>query len=140
MTREELDKLQNLQKEINVIKMQISSIDIPFCHDKVVGSDSVFPYTKRSFTVKGYDFDSYYAKLDRLNKKLEKKLNDLMDERDKITSFIETIEDPMLRMILTLKHINGLTWEQIGTKIGYSPRQCRRKYKNFIERMESERK
>lgn len=134
LTREELSKLQNIQKEIKILQIQISETDAKYVKDKVLGSDSSFPYTQRSFTLAGYDYDSYYTKLNRLNRRLSRKLNELMDERDKLNSYIDTISDPVMRMILTLKHINGMTWHQISGKIGYTERHCKRKYKEFFEK------
>jgi len=134
MTQEELSRLQHIQKEIQIIQQQISNTShLSYKYDKVRGSDSNFPYTLRSFTIEGYDYDAYYVKLDRLNKKLEQKLCELIDEKDRLNDYIESVEDPIMRMILRLKHMDGLTWSQIGDRIGYTERQCRRKYKKFFE-------
>lgn len=135
MTREELGKLQNIQKEIKIIQQQISNIDCNkfYRHDSVTGSEPNFPYVKRVIGVKGYDYDAYYTKLDRLNKKLKRKLEALMDERDRVMDFINTVSDSVLRQILILKYINGMTWEQIGAEIGYSARSIRRKHASFFQ-------
>lgn len=140
MTHEELSKFRNIQKEISIIKSEMSCIDVSKTTDKVKGSTPTFPYIQTSFNISGYDLDSYYAKLNRLTKKLEKKLNELMDERDRLNDYIQSIDDSIMRMILKLKHIDGQTWNQIGDQIGYTERQCRRKYKKFFEKMESEKK
>lgn len=135
MTREELGKLQNIQKEIKIIQQQISNIDCNkfYRHDGVTGSELNFPYVKRVIGIKGYDYDAYYTKLDRLNKKLKRKLEALMDERDRVMDFINTVSDSVLRQILILKYINGMTWEQIGAEIGYSARSIRRKHASFFQ-------
>jgi len=135
MTREELGKLQNIQKEIKIIQQQISNIDYNkfYRHDSVTGSEPNFPYAKRVIGVKGYDYDAYYTKLDRLNKKLKRKLEALMDERDRVLDYIETVPDSIMRQILILKYINGMTWEQIGAEIGYSARSIRRKHASFFQ-------
>jgi len=67
---------------------------------------------------------------------LKRKLDELMDERARIEEYIESIDNATIRMILRLRYINGLKWDQIGREIGYTERQCRRIYKKFIERME----
>ncbi|KNY24828.1 hypothetical protein [Pseudobacteroides cellulosolvens] len=132
MNKEELLKISAIQREIEIIKIQISSADYRYTADSVRGSENVFPYVERSFSVKGYDYDSYYAKLNRLQSKLKRKLEELMDERDKVLEYIETVPDSIMRQILMLKYINGMTWEQIGMKIGYSARSVRRKHTWFF--------
>ena len=141
MTQKELSRLQNIQKEIRVIQRQINDVgrsprdynNAQYVFDKVKGSTSSYPYVETNFKVEGYDFGNYYAKLNRLKEKLGVKLNELMDERDRVTNYIETVDDTVIRMILTLKYINGLTWYQIGMEIGYSDRQVKRKHKKFFE-------
>lgn len=132
MTINELSKLSAIQSEIHLIKREIENTDLKFMQDRVTGSSREFPYCKRSFTVQGYDYDSYYCKLNRLQKKLERKLDELMDEKDRILDYINTVDDSIMRQILMLKYINGMTWEQIGREIGYSSRSIRRKHSQFF--------
>jgi hypothetical protein len=138
MTRERLSRLQAIQREIDVVKREINNTTAagaPYVTDKVTGSSSSYPHIKKSFKISGYDLDSYYAKLDRLNKKLTAKLNELMDERDELINFINTIDDPVLRMILMLKYVKGYTWNQIGREIGYSARSVRLKHAKFVKKL-----
>lgn len=133
MNKEELSKIAAIQTEIEVIKRQISEADCSYIADRVRGSSSVFPYVERSFSIKGYDIDSYYTKLNRLQNKLKRKLDELMDERDRVLDYIETVPDSIMRQILILKYINGMTWKQIGAEIGYSARSIRRKHASFFQ-------
>lgn len=134
--KKELSNLKHIQKEIEIIQEEIGKTTAEYTTDFVSGSMSEYPYTKKNFTIEGYNYDKYYARLKRLEKKLSRKLDELMDERDRISEYIEKVKDPTVRVILRLRHINGLKWEQIGREIGYTERQCRRIYKKFIERME----
>ena len=136
MTREELSKLGSIQKEIELIKKELNTITEEYVTDKVAGSMVEHPYVLTHFKICGYDSEGYSNKVKRLERKLKCKLEELMDERAKIEEYIESIDNATIRMILRLRHINGLKWEQIGREIGYTGRQCRRKYKKFIERME----
>ena len=65
-------------------------------------------------------------------KKLARKLEELMDERDRINDYINNIDDGVIRMILMCKYVNGMTWEQIGNEIGYSSKSIRRKHAKFF--------
>ena len=136
MTREELSKLGSIQKEIELIKKELNTITEEYVTDKVTGSMVEHPYVLTHFKISGYDSEGYSVKVKRLERKLKCKFDELMDERIRIEEYIESIDNATIRMILRLRHINRLKWEQIGREIGYTGRQCRRKYKKFIERME----
>lgn len=143
MTKTELSRLSLISKEINIIKKQIDSTRPEAINsdriltDKVSGSSAVFPYCARSFTVSGtqqYDYDKYYAKLGRLQKQLSDKLEELMDERDRITNYINSLDEPIIRMILMCKYVNCMTWEQIGREVGFSSMSVRRKHRTYFKK------
>lgn len=134
MTREELSKLGSIQKEIKLIKKELNTIIEEYVTDKVTGSMVEHPYVLTHFKISGYDSEGYSVKVKRLERKLKCKLDELMDERARIEEYIESIDNATIRTILRLRHINGLGWNQIGNELGYSERQCRRKYKEFFEK------
>lgn len=134
MTREELDRLRSIQKEIELIKEELYTMTETYTSDKVTGSMSTHPYILRTFKISGYDLEGYNAKVGRLEKRLKRKLDELMDERIRIEEYIESIDNATTRMILRLRHINGMKWEQIGHEIGYSARHVRRLYSEYIRK------
>jgi len=136
MTKEELSKLGSIQKEIELIKRELNTITEECVTDKVTGSMVEHPYILTHFKISGYDSEGYSNKVKRLERKLKRKLDELMDERARIEEYIESIDNVTIRMILRLRYINGLGWNQIGNELGYSERQCRRKHKEFFEKME----
>ena len=134
MTREELGKFRSIQKEVELIKKELNTITEEYVTDKVTGSMVEHPYILTHFKISGYDSGGYSSKVKRLERKLKRKLDELMDERARIEEYIESIDNTTVRIILRLRHINGLGWNQIGNELGYSERQCRRKYKEFFEK------
>jgi hypothetical protein len=80
-----------------------------------------------------------------LHKLISLKLEECMIARTRIERYINSLEDSEMRMILRLRHINGLAWEQItaeliplddnGDEIGREKHRTTtyRKYKKFIE-------
>ena len=131
MTREELSRLRSIQKEIELIKKELSAITEEYVTDRVTGSMTEHPHILTHFTISGYASGDCSSKVKRLERKLKCKLDELMDERARIEEYIESIDNATVRIILRLKHINGLKWEQIGREIGYTERQCRRIYKKW---------
>jgi len=134
MQKADLERYRQLEKEIELLKAEIQGISPEFITDKVTGSLPEHPWTQTSFKLGGYDYGQYYEKVKRLEAKLTKKLAELVDERQRIEEYIENVDNATVRIILRLRHINGLKWEQIGREIGYTERQCRRKYKEFFEK------
>lgn len=134
MIREELGKLGSIQKEVELIKKELNTITEEYVTDKVTGSMVEHPYILTHFKISGYDSEGYSVKVKRLERKLKRKLDELMDEWARIEEYIESIDNATIRIILRLRHIDGMKWEQIGREIGYTERQCRRKYKEFFEK------
>lgn len=118
MNKEQLKQLKYLKTEIEAIKRQIENLDYTIATDKVRGSSSHFPYVQRSFTITGIDYEEYNRKAERLRRKLNKRIKELMDLVEKTNEFIENIEDSLVRQIISLRYINGLTWEEVAANIG----------------------
>lgn len=135
MTKEELLRLSAITQEIELIKKQIGSASPKFLVDFVKASSPEFPYTQHNVKVAGNDYDAYYNKVNRLQKRLSNKLEELMDERDKTLEYINTVSDSTMRMILSLKYVNGLTFEEIGKEIGYSRVWIKKKHAKFFSKM-----
>lgn len=135
MTREELSKLRSIQKEIELIKRELDSITEEYVTDIVTGSMVEHPCILTHFKISGYDSGGYSSKVNRLERKLKCKLEEIMDERERLEEYIESVNDDITRMILRLRYINGLGWNQIGNELGYSERQVRRKHAQWIDKL-----
>lgn len=118
MDKEQLKQLRYLKTEIEAIKKQIDNLECTMAIDKVRGSSSHFPYVQRSFTIEGVDYEEYSRKTIRLRKKLSRRISELMDLVEETNEFIEGIEDSLTRQIISLRYINGLTWEDVAANVG----------------------
>lgn len=118
MDKEQLKQIRYIKSEIEVIKDQIADIEPVMATDKVTGSSAYFPYTARSFTVEGIDYDDYHRRVRRLQNKLDKRKNELLELQEKANSFIENIEDSLVRQVITLRYVEGLNWYEVANKIG----------------------
>lgn len=112
-----LAQYTDLNAEIKDLEKRIDKLsNFKVEHDKVVGSDSEFPYIKRSFTIEGYNIQD----IDRLNE-----LKDLLVDRKnkceemklEIEKFISSIPDSRTRRIFQYRYIDGLTWLQIAMRM-----------------------
>src|SRR5690554_5394045 len=112
-----LTQYTDLQAEIKDLEKRIKKLEnFKVEHDKVVGSDSEFPYRPRSFKIEGYNIRD----IDRLNK-----LKEVLIERKikceelklQIEKFISNIPDSRTRRVFQYRYIDGLTWLQIAMRM-----------------------
>ena len=118
MTRQKLKQLRHLKREIELLQDQIVNLESEIVTDKVRGSDPRHPYTEKSFYITGFAHEEHSRKMKRLKERLQRRVDDLMDLRAEILEFVEGIDDSLLRQIIVLRHVNGLSWRQVAREIG----------------------
>jgi len=118
MTRQKLKQIRHLKREIELLEEQILNLEAGIVTDKVRGSLSHHPWIETSFKITGFDRIEYAQKMDKLKRKLQRRVDDLQDLRAEIFEWVESIEDSLIRQIITLRHVNGLTWDQVAAHIG----------------------
>jgi DNA-directed RNA polymerase specialized sigma subunit len=133
MDKEELLRYRNILKEIELLREQYIKINPEMTMDSVKGSISEFPYTECNFKLEGIDKETYNSKISRLEKKIAKKMHELIEEKDKLLSYIYSVEDSCLRQIMIYRYIDGLTWNDIGNKMGYAEVTIRKKHSEFLK-------
>lgn len=118
MDKKQLSQLYHITREIELIKNQINNMSCENVTDSVKGSDPCFPYVEHTILISGVDIDGYNRKVDRLKRKLQKRMDELIDIKVELNEYISTIKDSELRQIFTLRYIDNLTWQQIAIKMG----------------------
>ena len=134
MTRQELKQIRYLKREIRLIQEQIAAVESEIVTDKVTGSDPEHPWTERHYIIKGLPGERN-EKLLRLRDRLERRKSDLQDMRAEIFEWVEGIEDSLLRQVIILRHVNGLSWRQVAREIGAGTTwdSLRKMHDRFIE-------
>ncbi len=62
-------------------------------------------------------------------------------ELNRLNRYIESVEDSQMRMILSLRYVNGLTWQQIAFSIGECDEQYpRKKHNRFLAKIKLDEK
>ena len=139
MTKKELSQLRYLSKEIDILKMQIKDLEDKAekqtASDVVSGSNPVFPYERRRFHIEGIDLKIYEKRLRRLRHKLNKRMEQLIKQRELLETYIASIDDSMIRLILTLRYVEGLSWRQVAHRIGggNTPDSVRKMHDRFLK-------
>lgn len=118
MDKEKLKQIRYIKSEIASIENQIDSIEPSMVTDKVTGSSSYFPYTQRSFTLEGIDTEEYEKRTRRLQRKLMKRKEKLLELQEEVNDFIKNIDDSLVRQAITLRYINGMSWQIVAKEMG----------------------
>lgn len=73
-----------------------------------------------------------------LKEQIRGKLARAMAERDRITAYIDGVDDAQLRLIMHLRFVDGLSWAQVGASVGagYTGDACRMACKRYLEKSE----
>lgn len=126
MTREQLEQLRFLSKEIHLIEDQIKEIKYEVVSDTVKGSGG-FPYVYHTIPIVGIDIKGHGKKVKRLKDKLLKRKAELINLVCEINEYINGVKDSEIRQIIILRYINGLTWDAIAIHLGYADESVPRK-------------
>ncbi len=118
MNKEQLKQIRYIKSEIATIETQIDNIEPAMVTDKVTGSSSYFPYTQRSFQLEGIDVEDFNRRTRRLQSKLMKRKSELLELQEQANELINSIEDSLVRQIITLRYVEGLNWYNVADVIG----------------------
>ena len=140
MTKEKLKRYRRLLTEVDLLKRQLEKIEPEFVRDSVNGSTSEFPYTVHKVHIEGYDLESYKTKVARMNRRIVNKMNELVEEKDRLIEFIYRIENSEVRQIFIYKYIDGLTWKEIADNMNYGITAIRNKHRGYINKLKCDTK
>ena len=112
MNKKELSQLYYLNREIEEQKRRLEELrcEAESCTSRITG----LPHAPKSFD----RLSKYAAEIADLRGLIEQKKKKCFYELNRLIRFIDAVEDSQMRMILSLRYINGLTWQQIAFSIG----------------------
>ena len=126
MTQNELSQLYWLNKETaqlqkELLELRHKGINIlPVLSDMPKGrgvSDKV---------------SDYVAEVVILEEIIKLNIQKIFYERNKLERYIAEIPDSEVRLIMRLRHINGMTWDEIGVEVNQERTTVAKKYRRFI--------
>ena len=112
ITRKMLDDYRKNKKDIPLMELDI---ELMKQGDNGFNNSTIFDYRTgepRPQSVVGFDWDDYYDRKDKLDKKKA--------EVDAVEKWINAIKDGQIRYVFKSFYINGMTWEKIAVKTGYA--------------------
>lgn len=126
MTKKELSQLYYLKKEIKEQQKRLSELEAlaTSCTEKITGLPNGNGVSDK--------IANYATEIADLKNLIAKNLAKCIEEYKKLTTFIENIEDSQIRLILTLRYINHLTWQKIAFNLNYYDESVPRKILNRV--------
>ena len=112
MTKKELSQLYYLKKEIKEQQKRIKELETTAtsCSSKIDGLPNGEGINDK--------IGNYAVQIADLKSLLDLNLKKCFYELNRLNRYIQSVENSQMRMILTLRYINGLTWQQIAKTMG----------------------
>ncbi len=140
MTEQELSQYKAIKSEIEDISYRIKRLEdrgVQMVSDRVRGSSKHFPYIEKYYYISGVDTQANVRKdrlIAELQRKRNKKLEELLEMENKIQDYIYMIPDSEIRQIFTFRYIDGLSQEEIGMKLHMDRSGVSKRIARYLER------
>ena len=125
MTKEELSSYYYLKKEIIQIEERIKEIDDTFLSANRING---MRYEKRLSNPQ----EQRMILIEKYDKRLEEKKDEALKELMKIEDFIDSINNPEIRMIFRYRYIELMEWNKIVMLVHMSERTVFRKHREIL--------
>ena len=131
-----LIQYDSLKQEIKEVRRHIAqtkeAIDkLEVVKDKVKGGEGGI----QNFNIEGFPYPEYSRKKTLLYSRmatLEALETDLLEMTNSVQEYISSVDDSLMRRILTMKYIDCMTQDQIGNAIGYDRSSIAKKIDAFL--------
>ena len=107
MTIRNLSRYYFIKKEIDQLEEQLKELS-----DSVIGSPAISGMPSSHGNTS--PIEQLIIKKNKLEEKLLRKKNELLEEQIYIENYLETIKDERIRIIIRERFINCKKWEEIG--------------------------
>ena len=128
MTVEEINSIYYINKEIEHIQRELYNLKTKNFYKSNVLTG--MPKGNSEHDI----FSDYTEDIKTLEDMLHYSLKKLQTERKKMEEFLSSIEDVELRLIIRLRAINNMKWEEIGAQLGMSRTTVSRKFYKFFKK------
>ena len=129
MTNKELSQLFHLNREIMEQQRRLAELESlsTSCTSRITGMPA-----SKNLADKVADYAIEMAELRTL---IDLNLKKCFYELNRLTRYINSVDDSLMRQILSLRHINGLSWVQIAFSLGgdNTADSVRMLHKRFLE-------
>ena len=130
MTKKELSQLYYLNREIEEQHRRLQELEdiATSCTTQITGMPHISGISDK--------IGKYAAEIADLKGLLDLNLKKCFYELHRLNRYIESIEDSQMRMIISLRYVNGFDWEQVAASISscISGESIRKAHERFLTR------
>ena len=119
MTITRLNQYRDLRREVDMLENEVRHLREQASEqisDTVTASAPEWPYVRHTVVVKGTP--PMPTKLRRRIRRLKDRRAHLDDELEEIDIWIAHVPDSMTRQIIWMRYLQGLSWQQVATRMG----------------------
>ncbi|MBP2655616.1 MAG: hypothetical protein H6Q73_3185 [Firmicutes bacterium] len=111
MTKKELSQLYYLNREIGQLQVRLAELEClaSSCTTIITGMPRASGISDK--------LSKYVAEIADLKSLLDLNLKKCFYELSRLNRYIQSVDDSEMRMILSLRYINGLSWNQVAASI-----------------------
>ncbi len=128
MTVEEISNIYYINKEIEHIQRELYDLKTKNFYKSNVLTGMPKGNSERDI------FSDYAEDIKTLEDMLHYSLKKLQTERKKIEKFLSSIEDVELRLIIRLRAVNNMNWEEIGAQLKMDRTTASKKFYKFFRK------
>ena len=128
MTVEEINSIYYINKEIEHIQRELYDLKTKNFYKSNVLTGMPKGNSERDI------FSDYAEDIKTLEDMLHYNLKKFQMERKKMEEFLSSIEDAELRLIVRLRAVNNMSWEEIGAQMRMDRRTASRKFYKFFRK------
>lgn len=131
MTKHELSQLYYLNREIEEMQSRLQELEClaTACTSNITGMPHASGISDK--------IGKYAAEIADLKSLLDLNLKKCFYELNRLNRYINSIDESEMRMILSLRYINGLCWEQVAASISpfASGESVRKAHDRFLKKI-----
>lgn len=127
MTIDELSQIYCINKEIKSLQLELAEIK-----QKNFYKSNIITNMPRGGECKEQPLE-YVNDILMIEDLINYSLRKLQYQRKKVEDFLATIDDAELRLIMRLRAVNNMKWEDIGKELNMSRRTVCRKFFGYFE-------
>lgn len=126
--QEYLSQAFQLDQRINSKLEQVSML-----RDLALKTTSVLQDDKVQNTKQQSPMESALVKLMCLEEEINDDIDQLIDLKRELATFVSELENPSYRLLLELRYLSGSTWEEVATIMGYDVRWVYRLHRKALK-------
>lgn len=130
MTVEELSQVYYINKEINSLQLELAEL-----RQRNFYKPNIITDMPRGGSGKESNLEYVNAVME-LEDLINYSLRKLQYERKKVEKFLNSVDDAELRLIMRLRAVNNMKWEDIGTDLGMERTTVSKKFYKYFRNRE----